>query len=62
MMMDLMQDFQVLCVFLDVIATQNLDFIKLKSWVNVAYTRAEDVLVIVADVVGLTFHKKEREY
>ena len=62
MMMDLMQDFQALCVFLDVIATQNLDFIKLKSWVNVAYTRAEDVLVIVADVVGLTFHKKEREY
>lgn len=57
-MVDGMQGYQAPCIFFDIIAMQSLGFIRLKNYVNVACTHAEDALVAVVDVVGLIAHKK----
>lgn len=60
-MIDIMQNSQASCIFLDVVMIQELGFIWLKNQINIIYSYAEDILMIVADIVKLTAHKKSEK-
>lgn len=56
---DIMQDFQVFCVFLNIVITQKLGFIWLKNWVNMVCSYTTNTLVMIADIIKLITYKKK---